>query len=204
MSRLFAALLIFFSVNALTLASEGEALYQTCSSCHGPAAAGIEALASPQLAGQSYAYVKEQLINFRSGNRGNAKEDIHGQMMMATAQELTDGAIEALSAYVSTLPPQLQTSTPSGDVQKGGVFYRDNCLDCHGGQAQGISSIFSPNLVVLQDWYIRDQIAAYRSGWRGNSQSSTRAKHMRSIANVFGNQQELEDVIAWLDAIRSQ
>lgn len=204
MNRLIAALLTLFCVNTLTFGSEGEATYQSCTACHGPAAQGNEALASPRLAGQQQVYLKEQLINFRSGYRGNARDDTHGRVMMASAQDLTDEAIEVVSAYLSTLTPQPHTATTGGDAEKGSVFYRENCRDCHGGQAQGIASVFSPNLIVLQDWYIRNQIAAYRSGWRGNSQSSTRARHMRSMAGVFSNEQELEDIIAWLDTLRNQ
>ncbi|MEP4487149.1 MAG: c-type cytochrome [Halioglobus sp.] len=205
MNRLLAALLISLCVSAFAGASEGEATYQTCSACHGAAGQGNEALASPQLAGQQQAYLIEQLINFRSGYRGNAKDDTHGQVMMASAQALTDDNIEAVSAYLSALPSQSYTSTStSGDAQQGSVFYKENCRDCHGGAAQGIVSIYAPNLIVLQDWYIRNQIAAYRGGWRGNAQSSTRAKHMRSMAGVFTEQQELENVIAWLNTIRAQ
>ena len=204
MNRLFTACLIFYSVNAFTLTNEDKALYQSCASCHGPAATGNKTLASPQLAGQSYGYLKEQLINFRKGYRGNTKADTHGLLMMGSAQELTDESIDALAAYISALSPQLHRSTISGDAKKGGVFYAKNCGDCHGSRAQGSASIFTPNLVVLQDWYIRGQIAAYRSGWRGNTQSSTRAKHMRSMAGVFSEQHEVENVIAWLDVIKSQ
>jgi len=206
MNRLVAALLISFYVSAFAGASEGdgEDTYQTCSACHGAAAQGNKTLASPQLAGQQQAYLKEQLINFRSGYRGNVKDDNHGQAMMASAQKLTDEAIELLSAYLSALPPQAHTSTSTGgDAQKGQMFYQQNCRDCHGGLAQGNVSVYAPSLIVLQDWYIRNQIAAYRKGWRGDSQSSTRAKHMRSMAGVFSDEQELEDIIAWLNTIRA-
>ena len=94
MNRLIAALLTFFCVNTLTFGSEGEATYQSCSACHGPAAQGNEALASPRLAGQQQVYLKEQLINFRSGYRGNAGDDTHGGVMMASAQDLTDEATD--------------------------------------------------------------------------------------------------------------
>ena len=201
MIRLLSSLLVLFSFSMLTLANEGEASYQTCSACHGPAAEGNEALASPQLAGQSYACLKEQIINFRNGYRGNAGDDIHGQVMMASAQGLTDEAIEALSTYLSKLPSHAYASTTDGDALKGSVFYKENCSDCHGGRAQGIATLFAPNLTVIQDWYIRAQTRAYQSGWRGHSQSTTRAKHMRSMAGVFSTEQELEDVISWLDTL---
>ncbi|MEH6912272.1 MAG: c-type cytochrome [Oceanicoccus sp.] len=198
MNRLLAALVISFSASTSNLASGTEALYQTCAICHGSSAEGNEALAAPQLAGQNYAYLKEQLINFRDGYRGNDRADVRGKVMMARAQGLTNESIEALSTYIYNLTPRDYATKTSGDGQKGRVFYKENCGDCHGSQAQGIATLFAPNLLVIQDWYIRTQTKAYLNGWRGHSQSTTRAKHMRSMADLVINDDELEDVIAWL------
>jgi cytochrome c oxidase subunit 2 len=198
MNRLLAALVISFSASTSNLASGTEALYQTCATCHGALAEGNEALDAPQLAGQNYAYLKEQLINFRDGYRGNDKEDVRGKVMIASAQGLTNESIETLSTYIYNLTPRDYATKTNGDVPKGRVLYKENCGDCHGSQAQGIATLFAPNLLVIQDWYIRVQIKAYLNGWRGHSQSTTRAKHMRSMADLVINDDELEDVIAWL------
>ena len=198
MNRLLSVLVIIFSGSTANLASGTEALYQTCVACHGASAEGNEAFAAPQLAGQSAAYLKEQLINFRDGYRGDRPADINGRVMRASAQGLTDEAIETISNYISELAPHDYATQTTGDAQKGQKSYKENCGDCHGSRAQGIATLFSPNLLVVQDWYIRSQTKAYIKGWRGHSQSTTRAKHMRSVADLVKNDGELEDVIAWL------
>lgn len=193
--------LILSCVFSTAHANEGETAYASCVACHGQAGEGSAALSAPQLSGQHKSYLIEQLIGFREGKRGTHPEDTHGNIMRSSAQNLSNDTIEALSTYLAALSPQEHTSMVKGDAQRGALLYRQNCSDCHGDNAQGVSTIHAPNLVVLQDWYIRQQINSYLTGWRGHEAASTRAKSMRSMAVQLSNKQELEDVIAWLESL---
>jgi cytochrome c553 len=51
------------------------------------------------IGGQHNAYLRAQLLNWRSGERGNSP----GGMMNKAAKSLTDAEIEALSDYLSGL-----------------------------------------------------------------------------------------------------
>lgn len=84
--------------------SAGQALYATCSACHGNQAQGNEALGSPALAGLNDWYLREQLEKFMSGARGSHPADTTGQQMRAAMQVLGDEtAIDDVVAYIATL-----------------------------------------------------------------------------------------------------
>lgn len=75
-----------------------------CAQCHGATALGVGAF-SPSLAGQSAAYVAEQLDHWRGG----AIRDPQGAFMRAEARNLTHDDINAVAAFVASLG---QTEAP--------------------------------------------------------------------------------------------
>lgn len=70
-----------------------------CQSCHGSSGQGKFAPTEcyPVLGGQHAIYLREQLINWRSGARRNSS----GGVMNVIAQSLSDAEIEALAEYLS-------------------------------------------------------------------------------------------------------
>jgi cytochrome c oxidase subunit 2 len=84
----------------------GEALYATCSSCHGDAGAGNQDLGGPRIAGVDDWYLATELRKFRSGIRGTSPKDREGRLMRPMARGLADeDAIRNVVAYVETLKP---------------------------------------------------------------------------------------------------
>lgn len=80
--------------SADALIAQGNQKSRMCMGCHGPK--GISRVASyPSLAGQSEAYLAEQLHAFRSGTRENP-------MMSSIAVSLSDDDILALAAYYAS------------------------------------------------------------------------------------------------------
>lgn len=76
------------------LAEEGDPARDLppCLACHGePKRADV-----PHLAGQSARYLKQQLLLWRAGGRG---ETAHGRLMARIAQRLSPAQIDAVSAY---------------------------------------------------------------------------------------------------------
>jgi len=74
-----------------------------CVNCHGERGNGIESPISafPVIGGQYKDYIRQQLINFRDGNRTNSPYNI----MNRIAGSLTDTEIESLAEYISVQPP---------------------------------------------------------------------------------------------------
>lgn len=82
----------------------GEALYQTCSACHGPNATGNKMLGAPNLSGLNDWYIFNQLNQFRLGVRGTHKADTYGQQMRAVSGVITSEKDAAnVAAYIHQL-----------------------------------------------------------------------------------------------------
>ncbi len=87
------------------LVERGQAIYRggiaekgvpACAGCHGPRGEGIPAQ-YPSLQGQYADYTEAELVDFRSGARGN------NSAMMAIAARMSDGEIKAVADYVAGL-----------------------------------------------------------------------------------------------------
>ena len=85
-------------------AQAGAATYaETCVACHGPDAAGLEALNAPPLIGQSDWYLLRQFQKFRMGWRGTNTADTWGMTMRPNSLLYDDQAVMNAIAYVQTL-----------------------------------------------------------------------------------------------------
>jgi cytochrome c oxidase subunit 2 len=85
-------------------AANGQKLYETCASCHGPDGRGIQATNAPRLTGMSDWYMVTQLKNFQQGIRGVHPKDMYGPQMASMAVILADDeATSDLVAYINTL-----------------------------------------------------------------------------------------------------
>lgn len=84
--------------------ANGEALYASCSACHGAAGEGNAALNAPGLTGIDDWYQLRQLEKFKQGLRGAAAADTYGQQMVPMARLLADEqAMQDVVAYVNSL-----------------------------------------------------------------------------------------------------
>ena len=82
----------------------GKVHYALCAACHGPEAAGLVNMNSPNLTLQQDWYLVRQLQNFKNGIRGANPKDLFGQQMRPMAMILRDDqAIEDVVAYIATL-----------------------------------------------------------------------------------------------------
>lgn len=70
-----------------------------CKTCHGVDGRSGTSSAYPLIGGQHQIYLREQLLNWRSGARSNSEGDV----MNGIAKPLTDAEIEALAEYISNL-----------------------------------------------------------------------------------------------------
>jgi cytochrome c553 len=103
-------------------AQRGEVLYvsgdetlrvQGCVNCHGPGGAG-EPPTYPYLAGQHANYLASALREFKTGTRTN---DPTGQMPYI-ARQLSDGDIDAVSAYLAQLPPPQRDDAQAAAIRE--------------------------------------------------------------------------------------
>lgn len=79
---------------------DGRRLIPPCASCHGRKGQG-DIVNMPALAGQSAAYLKQTLLDYKQGARAN---DIYGRMRRISEQ-LSDKEIAALAQYYARMNP---------------------------------------------------------------------------------------------------
>lgn len=58
----------------------------------------------------------------------------------------------------------------------------EHCLLCHGSTGQGNPAVGAPRLAGMQPWYVRRQLAAFRSGVRGTHPADPNGAAMQSVA----------------------
>ncbi len=86
------------------LATRGTDDVPACTACHGPGRLA-DAPIAPILAGQSQAYLEQQLRLWRAGTRGGGKR---AGLMQKAAQDLKDTDIRTLAAWYAALRPVME------------------------------------------------------------------------------------------------
>jgi len=180
----------------------GQQAYAACATCHGQNGEGNQALNAPKLAGLQTWYLERQLEYFRSGVRGGAG-DTNGAMMAPMAMGLDDNSIRSLSAYIATLPDTPATPTiVDANVNNGARIYDRNCKACHLENGAGTWYTDAPALAGMSDWYFVNQINNFRQKIRGDHPNDLYGEQMVSMATAMANQDEVEDVAAYLNTLR--
>lgn len=152
--------------------ARGEALFDTCSPCHGKDGAGDETLGAPAIAGATDWYLTSQLNRFRDRTRGYHYQDTEGLRMGPMSRAFRE--VEDLSLivdYVVSLPIVDPPATLDGDIEAGEAEYEALCSNCHGIDGRGVDAatpeLNAPSLLHLNDWYIQSALRKYRDGVRG-------------------------------------
>ncbi len=189
-------------------AADGAALYaQQCVVCHGASAQGVPAMASPQLAGQSSAYLQRQLAHFKAGVRGQVEGDHTGAQMVAIASGLDTQAMVAVSDYVSALPADfaaIASEASDGDVRSGAKLYQSYCGSCHGSDAIGNDMLNAPNLRVLSASYFTAQYQKFLNGQRGSERTDKYGRQMSMMAAAMPEAQQIADVAAYIQSLNAE
>jgi cytochrome c oxidase subunit 2 len=182
-------------------AATGQALYATCSACHGANAEGNKDLNAPKLSGQASWYLVRQLEDFKRGMRGAHEKDTFGQQMVPFASMLADdAAVRNVVAYISSLPEIRPPATVLGNPEKGKDHYR-TCAACHGADGQGIWSTRAPRLSNMSDWYMQRQLTNFRDGIRGAHRENFDGAQMAAIAKVLTKDQAIVDLLDYMHTL---
>lgn len=196
--RALSGLCAFLAWDAAVAAS-GSQLFATCAACHGAKGEGVAAMNAPAIAGQDAAYLTRQLQNFRSGVRGTHKADTYGAQMRSIVATLPgDAAINAVAAYVASLPRTSVKPAAGADLHNGNNLYQGKCGACHGTRAEGNAALAAPRLAGLDAAYIRRQFGNFKRGVRGAHASDKYGRQMAMMSATLANERDLEDVIGYI------
>lgn len=180
-------------------ATAGQALFATCTACHGNQAEGNRELNAPKLSGQASWYLVQQLKQFRQGVRGTHEQDVYGQQMAPFATLLADdAAVRNVVAYIASLPEIRPPATVLGNPDKGQSTYVTSCATCHGDRGQGIWATNAPRLSNMSDWYLQRQLHNFRSGVRGSHAQDFRGSQMASMARVLADDTAINDLLDYV------
>lgn len=182
-------------------AQAGQALFATCTACHGANAEGNRELNAPKLAGQGKWYLVRQLNDFRKGVRGAHDNDTYGKQMVPFATMLADDkAVRDVVAYIASLPETRPAPTVHGNPERGKSLYQ-TCSSCHGADGGGIWATNAPRLSNMSDWYLQRQMQNFREGVRGAHPQDFHGAQMASMARVLADDQAINDVLDYLHTL---
>lgn len=183
-------------------ASAGQALFATCTACHGAQAEGNRDLNAPKLSGQAGWYLVRQLKDFREGRRGVHDEDVYGKQMIPFASMLADdAAIRNVVAYITSLPEARPPATVLGDPDQGKPIYASTCANCHGASGEGRWSTNAPRLSNMSDWYMQRQLDNFRKGVRGAHPKDFNGAQMASMARALTDEQAIVDLLDYVHTL---
>ena len=171
-------------------AAAGRGKAAQCAGCHGLTGASTNA-EWPNLAGQKYAYLVEQLRAFQDGTRRNP-------VMTPVARQLSAKDVGDLAAYFSALQgaaPVQSAHIANASVDRG-FSISSQCTACHGLTGMSPTSaraVAWPNLAGQKYAYLLGQIRVFKEGGRKSSLMSPMAQRLspqdaRDLAAYFSTQ----------------
>lgn len=179
----------------------GEALFTTCTTCHGAKAEGNRDLNAPKLSGQAGWYLARQLNDFKNGRRGTHEQDAFGKQMAPFAATLVDDeAVRNVVAYITSLEEVRPPATVLGNPEAGKKTYA-TCAACHGERGQGIWSTRAPRIANMSDWYMARQITNFRDGIRGAHRENFDGAQMAAMAKILTDEQRITDLIDYMHTL---
>jgi cytochrome c oxidase subunit 2 len=182
-------------------ATAGQALFATCSTCHGAQGEGNRDLNAPKLSGQAAWYLVRQLQDFKHARRGVHEADTFGKQMAPFANMLPDdAAIRNVVAYIASLPDTRPAATVFGNPDEGRELFA-TCAVCHGEKGQGIWSTRAPRLSHQSDWYMARQLENFRSGVRGAHRENFDGAQMSAIAKSLTDEEAINDLIDYMHTL---
>jgi len=182
-------------------AQAGQALFATCTACHGEQGQGNKELGAPKLAGQDGWYVARQLQSFKQGVRGSHENDTYGKQMIPFASMLADdAAMRNIVAYIGSLPDTRPEYSGSGNPERGRKLYA-TCSACHGAKGEGIWATNAPRLAGMSNWYMARQLDNFRQGIRGTHPQDFHGAQMRSMARSLKDEASINDLLDYINEL---
>ncbi|MCE2680962.1 MAG: cytochrome c [Burkholderiales bacterium] len=172
---------------------------QACVSCHGNEGKASAEGFYPRIAGKPEAYLFNQLIHFREGQRSHAT-------MNYLVENLSDAYLLEIARYFSNLHPPYASPVKAQVSEK--VFKRGEqlalkgdekkdipaCVSCHGNSLTGLSPVM-PGLIGLPRDYLNAQLGAWLNGQRKAAAPDCMADIVKAMSS-----EDLNAVTAFLSS----
>jgi cytochrome c553 len=172
---------------------------QACAVCHGKEGRATNAGYFPRIAGKPAAYLYNQLLNFRDGQRTYAA-------MTHLVDHLSDAYLREIAEYFAAqnLPyPAPQTvNAPATVLARGQALVQHGdaqrrlpaCVQCHGSTLTGVAPAI-PGLLGLPRDYLVGQFGAWQNGKRHTPAPDCMAQVAEKLSA-----EEVSAIASWLSA----
>ncbi len=188
-------------------AESGAGKAVVCVACHGPNGNSVTP-EWPSIAGQNAAYIREQLVMFKTRKRIN-------EIMYPVVAPLSEQDMSDLAAYFAAQTPAGQEADPSywkagealyraGDAQRG----IPACAACHGPAGKGNPASGYPALRAQHSVYTVKQLQNYLTGNRYRDPNDPATVHttrnspmMTAIATRL-SPEDIRNVASYLQGLR--
>jgi sulfide dehydrogenase cytochrome subunit len=142
------------AATSVQAADSVDALARTCNNCHG--VNGVSAGgAMPSIGGQSAAYLKQVMLQWKSGERAAAT-------MNRLIKGYSDEQIDALSKYYASKPWTPLSQPVGADVLAKGKEVTDKCSTCHGDTGGQPDDELTPRLNGQSAMFLHLEMDKYR------------------------------------------
>lgn len=75
------------------------------------------------------------------------------------------------------------------------------CLACHGTDGNGNPGIQAPKIAGIEPWYLRKQLTAFESGFRGTADNDAPGHEMQPVAVRVLNEKTVDNVLAFVKTL---
>jgi cytochrome c oxidase subunit 2 len=98
-------------------------------------------------------------------------------------------------AFVATIPASADEPVIPADE----FVY---CTVCHGAQMRGNVLLKAPRVSEMEAWYVKRQMEAFSSGWRGSHGDDVAGMEMRPMAAILTGD-EIDEVASYVSRVSS-
>ena len=91
-------------------------------------------------------------------------------------------------------------SLNAADAAAGAASYA-LCASCHGAQGEGAVGMNGPKLAGQEQWYLKNQLKAFKSGLRGGAAGDALGAQMRGMAATLVDDAAVDNVIAHIESL---
>ena len=133
----------------------GEQLFLSCAACHTSTGGGTADGNAPAIAGQHYAVIVKQLVDFRHSRRWDIRmERYSSDHVLKGFQDIAD-----VARYIASLPvQQLPEAEPRAVTDDARRRYDESCASCHGKTAEGSAVLRVPRMAGQNARYLARQM----------------------------------------------
>ena len=189
---------LFICVGSVYAEKSGKEAYKlSCVQCHGEnGAGGKDFLQGPNLTILKDKYFQEQFKAILDGKRKGP--GTVNMLKVLKDSKLSDKEIQAAANYAMKLPRAGANHKKFGDAKKGKAKYSTMCIHCHGAKGEGYTNpaLPAPRLAGQSDFYIVDQIKAFKAGHRDTGTPAN--QQMKAMSNLLVTDDDIKNVASYI------